>query len=86
ETTGFSNVYDTIIELAAVKIQNGQVIETFERFANPHRKLTAKIIELTHITDDMLVTAPELNDVITEFRDFIGDGVLVAHNAAFDLG
>ena len=54
ETTGFSNVYDTIIELAAVKMKNGQVIDTFERFANPHRKLTAKIIELTHITDDML--------------------------------
>uniref|UniRef100_UPI004047CEE3 PolC-type DNA polymerase III n=1 Tax=Solibacillus sp. FSL H8-0523 TaxID=2954511 RepID=UPI004047CEE3 len=86
ETTGFSNVYDTIIELAAVKIQNGQVIDTFERFANPHRKLTAKIIELTHITDDMLVTAPELSDVIAEFRDFIGEAVLVAHNAAFDLG
>lgn len=86
ETTGFSNVYDTIIELAAVKIKNGQVIDTFERFSNPHRKLTAKIIELTHITDDMLVNAPELKDVISEFRDFIGDGVLVAHNAAFDLG
>lgn len=86
ETTGFSNVYDTIIELAAVKIKNGQVLDTFERFSNPHRKLTAKIIELTHITDDMLVNAPELSDVITEFRDFIGDGVVVAHNAAFDLG
>ena len=86
ETTGFSNVYDTIIELAAVKIKNGQVIDTFERFSNPHRKLTAKIIELTHITDDMLVNAPELNQVISEFHDFIGDAIVVAHNAAFDLG
>ncbi|MER2105605.1 MAG: PolC-type DNA polymerase III [Solibacillus sp.] len=86
ETTGFSNVYDTIIELAAVKIHNGQVLETFERFSNPHRKLTAKIIELTHITDDMLVNAPEIEDVIREFHDFIGDSVIVAHNAAFDLG
>src|SRR5690606_28850797 len=86
ETTGFSNVYDTIIELAAVKIKNGQVIDTFERFSNPHRKLIAKIIELTHITDDMLVNAPELSDVIREFHVFIGDGVVVAHNAAFDLG
>ena len=86
ETTGFSNVYDTIIELAAVKIHNGQVIDTFERFSNPHRKLTAKIIELTHITDDMLATAPELDDVIREFHDFIGDGIVVAHNASFDLG
>lgn len=86
ETTGFSNVYDTIIELAAVKIKNGQVIDTFERFSNPHRPLTAKIIELTHITDDMLVNAPEIEDVIKEFHDFVGDSVVVAHNAAFDLG
>ena len=86
EKTGFSNVYDTIIELAAVKIKNGQVIDTFERFSNPHRKLTAKIIELTHITDDMLVSAPEIEDVIREFHDFIDGGVVVAHNAAFDLG
>jgi DNA polymerase III subunit alpha, Gram-positive type len=86
ETTGFSNVYDTIIELAAVKIKNGEVIDRFERFANPHRQLTAKIIELTHITDDMLVNAPEIEDVIREFHDFIGDSIVVAHNASFDLG
>lgn len=86
ETTGFSNVYDTIIELAAVKIINGQVVDTFERFSNPHRPLTAKIIELTHITDDMLVNAPEIEDVIREFHEFIGDAIVVAHNASFDLG
>lgn len=86
ETTGFSNVYDTIIELAAVKIQNGEVIDRFERFSNPHRKLTAKIIELTHITDDMLVGQPDIEQVITEFHDFIGDSIVVAHNASFDLG
>lgn len=86
ETTGFSNVYDSIIELAAVKIQNGQIIDRFERFANPHKPLTAKIIELTHITDDMLKNAPEVEQVITEFHEFIGDSILVAHNAPFDLG
>lgn len=86
ETTGFSNVYDTIIELAAVKYKNGEVLETFERFSNPHRKLTPKIIELTHITDDMLVNAPEIEDVIRDFHEFIGDSIIVAHNAPFDLG
>lgn len=86
ETTGFSNVYDTIIELAAVKIKNGQVIERFERFSNPHRPLTAKIIELTHITDDMLVGQPDIEQVIREFYEFIGDAIVVAHNASFDLG
>ncbi len=86
ETTGLSTAYDTIIELAAVKIQDGKVIDKFERFANPHKPLSAKIIELTHITDDMLVDAPEVDQVIAEFRDFIGDAIVVAHNASFDMG
>lgn len=86
ETTGLSTAYDTIIELAAVKIKDGKVIDKFERFANPHRPLTAKIIELTHITDDMLKDAPEVDDVIQEFYEFIGDAIVVAHNASFDIG
>ncbi|MDI7741699.1 PolC-type DNA polymerase III [Lysinibacillus fusiformis] len=86
ETTGLSTAYDTIIELAAVKIKEGKVIEKFERFANPHKPLTAKIIELTHITDDMLQNAPEVDQVVTEFKEFIGDSIVVAHNASFDMG
>ena len=86
ETTGLSTAYDTIIELAAVKIKEGKVIERFERFANPHKPLTAKIIELTHITDDMLQDAPEVDEVVKEFKDFIGDSIVVAHNASFDIG
>ncbi len=86
ETTGLSTAYDTIIELAAVKIKEGKVIDKFERFANPHKPLTAKIIELTHITDDMLQDAPEVDQVVTEFKEFIGDAIVVAHNASFDIG
>lgn len=86
ETTGLSAVSDTIIELAGVKMRNGEVIDTFESFANPHRKLSATISELTGITDEMLVGAPEVDEVLTRFRDFIGDSVLVAHNASFDMG
>ncbi|RXI97971.1 PolC-type DNA polymerase III [Anaerobacillus alkaliphilus] len=86
ETTGLSAVYNTIIELAAVKIQNGEVIDRFESFANPHEKLTNTIIELTGITDDMLVGAPEIDDVLKDFRAWIGDDILVAHNASFDMG
>ncbi len=86
ETTGLSAVYDTIIELAAVKVKGGQIIEKFERFANPHHPLSATTIELTGITDDMVRNAPEVEDVIREYHEWAGDHIMVAHNASFDMG
>ncbi|HLR42197.1 MAG TPA: PolC-type DNA polymerase III, partial [Pseudogracilibacillus sp.] len=86
ETTGLSSVFDTIIELAGVKIYRGEIVDRFESFANPHRKLPDKIIEITGITDDMLVGQPEVEDVLTDFHKWVGDDVLVAHNATFDIG
>lgn len=86
ETTGFSVVHDVIIELAAVKIKNGQIVDRFESFANPHRPLTAQIRELTGITDEMVKDAPEIDQVILDFLDFIDGCILVAHNARFDIG
>lgn len=87
ETTGLSAVYDSIIELAAVKIQNGQKIDEFSSFANPHHKLSATTIELTGIEDKDVENAPEIEDVIRDFHEWIGEGsILVAHNASFDMG
>ncbi len=86
ETTGLSAVYNTIIELAAVKVRNGEIIDSFESFANPHEKLTNTIIELTGITDDMLIDAPNIGDVLQDFKAWIGNDILVAHNASFDIG
>lgn len=86
ETTGLSAVYNTIIELAAVKIKNGEIIDRFESFADPHEPLTQTIIELTGITDDMVQGAPEVEDVLRQFHEFVGDATLVAHNASFDMG
>ncbi|WP_121609227.1 PolC-type DNA polymerase III [Mesobacillus foraminis] len=86
ETTGLSAVYDTIIELAAIKIRGGEIIDRFESFANPHHRLSATIIELTGITDDMVADAPEVDDVLRRFYEWTGDAILVAHNAAFDMG
>jgi DNA polymerase III subunit alpha, Gram-positive type len=86
ETTGLSAVYDTIIELAAVKIHDGQIIDRFEAFANPHHPLSATTIELTGITDDMVKDAPEVSEVLERFKVWMGDSVLVAHNASFDMG
>lgn len=86
ETTGLSAVYDTIIELAAVKIQGGEIIDRFESFANPHHPLSATIINLTGITDDLLQDAPEVEAVLKRFHTWTEDAVLVAHNASFDMG
>ncbi len=86
ETTGLSAVYDTIIELAAVKVRDGEIIDRFESFANPHHRLSATTINLTGITDDMVQTAPEVSEVLRRFHEWAGDSVLVAHNATFDMG
>ncbi|WP_251549148.1 PolC-type DNA polymerase III [Neobacillus muris] len=86
ETTGLSAVFDTIIELAAVKVKGGEIIDRFESFANPHHRLSATTINLTGITDDMVQTAPDVPEVLQRFHDWAEDAVLVAHNASFDMG
>ncbi|CAD2076731.1 PolC-type DNA polymerase III [Phocicoccus pinnipedialis] len=86
ETTGLSSRFDKIIELAAVKVQNGEIVDKFESFINPHEPLSEVIKNLTGITDGMLVDAPEFKDVIPEFKEWVGDAIFVAHNATFDMG
>lgn len=86
ETTGLSSKYDKIIELAAVRVKNGEIIDKFERFSDPGEKLTETIKELTGITDDMLRGQPPISEVIREFKEWVGDAVFVAHNASFDMG
>ncbi|WP_170007376.1 PolC-type DNA polymerase III [Bacillus fonticola] len=86
ETTGLSAVYDTIIELAAVKVRDGEIVDRFESFANPHHPLSATTIHLTGITDDMVRNAPEVEEVLEKFQAWCKDDILVAHNASFDMG
>ncbi|GIO22000.1 PolC-type DNA polymerase III [Oceanobacillus sp. J11TS1] len=86
ETTGLSAVYDTIIELAAVKVKDGEIIDRFESFANPHHPLSQTTTDLTGITDDMVKDAPEISEVLKDFQTWMGDDILVAHNASFDMG
>jgi len=86
ETTGLSAVYDTIIELAGVKVVNGEITDRFESFANPHHPLSETTTNLTGITDDMVQDASDAGEVVQKFYDWMGDAVLVAHNASFDMG
>lgn len=86
ETTGLSSVYDKIIELAAVKMYKGNVIDHFEAFIDPGHPLSAFTTELTGITDAMLEGSPSEETVIGDFKEFSQGTILVAHNASFDMG
>ncbi|SEB47469.1 PolC-type DNA polymerase III [Paenibacillus sp. GP183] len=86
ETTGLSVTNNLIIEIGGVKMQDGKEIDRFSTFIDPHVKIPYNIQQLTNITDDMVRGAPELADKLPEFVEFVGDCVLVAHNARFDMG
>ena len=86
ETTGFSAIKDKIIEIGAVKVVNGEITDTFSTFVNPQRPIPFEITQLTSITDEMVMEYPDIETILPQFLDFVGDAVLVAHNAGFDVG
>ena len=86
ETTGFSAVNDRIIEIGAVKVENGMITEKFSEFVNPERPIPFEIEKLTSINDRMVEDAPNISVILPKFMDFCGSSVLVAHNADFDTG
>ncbi|MDP4147409.1 MAG: exonuclease domain-containing protein [Bacillota bacterium] len=86
ETTGLSAKNgDRIIEIGAVKIKNGKVIDVFHSLINPGIRLPYRTTELTGITDSDVEDSPSFEEVLSEFKTFAGELVLVAHNAKFDL-
>ncbi len=86
ETTGLSSQHDRIIEIGAVLMKDGVELDRYQTFVNPHQTLDRKIVELTGITQDMLLDAPDISQALPEFLKFVGDRVLVAHNSDFDTG
>ena len=86
ETTGLSQRLDKIIEFGAVKMQHREVIARKQMFINPQRALPANIMNLTHINQRDVDTAKTIKQALPELLEFIGDAVLVAHNAHFDIG
>ena len=86
ETTGLNKEKCKIIEIGAVKIRNREIVDRYSTFIDPGEKLSDEIVDLTNITDDMLEGQRPIETVLPEFLDFVGDDVLVAHNASFDTG
>ncbi|MBR4960871.1 MAG: PolC-type DNA polymerase III [Clostridia bacterium] len=86
ETTGLSAVSCKITEIGAVRIQGGKVLERFNMLVNPGEPIPKNIVELTGITDEMVANEPGIEVVLPKFFEFVGDKLLIAHNAAFDTG
>ena len=86
ETTGFSAIKDKIIEIGAVKVVNGKIVDKFSTFVNPERPIPFEITKLTSITDDMVMEYSNIEVILPQFLEFAKDAVLVAHNASFDVG
>ena len=74
-----------IIEIGAVRVEDVEIVDTFDSLVNMGYEVSSFITELTGITDKMLEEAPRLNDAISKFEAFAGDSVLLAHNASFDM-
>ena len=85
ETTGFSPVTNRIIEIGAVKVENGEITERFSTFVNPQVPIPFHIEKLTSINDSMVMDADPIEVVLPRFLEFVGDAILVAHNANFDV-
>ena len=85
ETTGLSSSKDRVIEIGAVKFNNDGLKDTLETLINPQKQISAERTQINHITNEMIKDAPLAKDALVLFVDFIKDGILVAHNANFDL-
>ncbi len=86
ETTGFSPEKNRIIEIGAVKLRDGNIVDRFSTFVNPDVPIPFDIEKLTGINDSMVLGCPKIDVILPQFLDFCGDAVMVAHNAAFDIG
>ena len=86
ETTGLSAVHNQIIEIGAVKVEQGKIRERFSTFVNPKVPIPFEIEQLTGISDEMVLKAPVIEDILPDFLKFCEGCVLIAHNASFDAG
>lgn len=86
ETTGLSKYRHCVTEIAAIRVKNNEIIDEFQTLINPEKKIPKFITKLTGISDEMVKDAPKIYEVMPDFIKFIGNDILVAHNASFDYG
>ena len=86
ETTGISITTEKITEVGIMKVKNGEVIDEFEIFVNPEKPIPQRVVEVTNITDEMVKDAETIDKVFPKVLEFVGDSIIVAHNASFDVG
>lgn len=88
ETTGLNPASEEITEIAAVRVVEGEIRDSFQTYVNPHKPIPAEITELTGISDETVADAPDIDTAVPDFLKWAGEGQypLVAHNAGFDMG
>ncbi len=86
ETTGlYPNSSDTIIEIGAVKIKNGEIVDRYDELVKPEKEIPEEITKITYITNDMVKNKRNEKECVIDFMSWVGDSIMVAHNAKFDL-
>lgn len=86
ETTGLDATSAEILEIGITEVKNGKIVRSFSRLVKPKNGIPEKITELTGISEDDVKDAKTLDEVIYKFRDYIGDNLVICHNARFDIG
>ncbi|PSQ96938.1 MAG: DEDD exnuclease domain-containing protein [Bacteroidetes bacterium SW_9_63_38] len=86
ETTGTKAEENRVIEVGAVKVEDGEIVDRFQQLVNPQRSIPGRITQLTGITTGMVFDAPTIDEVLPGYLDVLGDGILTAHNLSFDKG
>lgn len=85
ETTGLSAEWDDILEIGALRVRNGEIVDSFQSFVAYDYEIPEDITALTGITNEMLIGAPSPAEAIRNFRAFLGDSIIVGYNVNFDI-